>query len=81
MSRVLLSIRKSMSVDEWKRLAQLSGTSVAYLNQMALGFRRPSVAMAEKIEMALPQVSPTLNLTKESLIFSPLRSRNNERAL
>lgn len=42
-----------MSADEWRRLAQLSGTSVAYLNQMALGFRRPSVAMAERIEEAV----------------------------
>ncbi|SQH89720.1 Uncharacterised protein [Salmonella enterica subsp. enterica] len=74
MARGLLSIREVMSVDEWKRLAQLSGTSVAYLNQMALGFRRPSVAMAERIEMAVPMVSPSLHLTKESLIFSPLRN-------
>jgi transcriptional regulator with XRE-family HTH domain len=67
-----------MSADEWKRLAQLSGTSVAYLNQMALGFRRPSVAMAERIEAAVPKVSPSLGLTKESLIFSPLRNENTE---
>lgn len=58
-----------MSADEWRRLAQLSGTSVAYLNQMALGFRRPSVAMAERIEEAVSKVSPTLKLSKESLIF------------
>lgn len=67
-----------MSADEWSRLAQLSGTSVAYLNQMALGFRRPSVAMAERIEAAVPIVSPALRLTKESLIFSPLRNMNSE---
>lgn len=67
-----------MSADEWRRLAQLSGTSVAYLNQMALGFRRPSVAMAERIEEAVSKVSPTLKLSKESLIFSPLRKTNSE---
>ncbi|ELE9728690.1 transcriptional regulator [Enterobacter kobei] len=78
MSRVLLSIRDAMTKDEWKKLAQLSGTSVAYLNQMALGFRRPSVAMAERIESAVIKVSPTLCLEKESLVFAPLRSRSRE---
>jgi DNA-binding transcriptional regulator YdaS (Cro superfamily) len=52
-----------------KQLAQLSGTSVAYLNQMALGFRRPSVAMASRIEVAVSKVSPNLSLKKENLIF------------
>ena len=78
MRRGLLSIRESMTTDEWKLLAQLSGTSVAYLNQMALGFRRPSVAMASRIEVAVPKVSPNLSLKKENLIFSPLRDRNAE---
>lgn len=76
MCRGLLSIRDVMTTDEWKQLAQLSGTSVAYLNQMALGFRRPSVAMASRIEVAVSKVSPNLSLKKENLIFSPLRNRS-----
>lgn len=78
MCRGLLSIREAMTTDEWRHLAQLSGTSIAYLNQMALGFRRPSVAMASRIEMAIPKVSPNLSLKKENLIFSPLRNEKTE---
>lgn len=79
MPRGLLSIREAMTADEWQRLAQLSRTSVAYLNQIALGFRRPSIAMAKRIEAAIPKVVPALCLSKETLIFSPLRHENPEK--
>ncbi|WP_324030033.1 transcriptional regulator [Pantoea sp. JZ2] len=73
MQENLKSVRKNVSPNQWLLVAKLSGTSVAYLNQIALGFRRPSVSLAEKIAAAVSQVSPGLSISKESLVFAPLR--------
>ncbi|HGU6444116.1 TPA: transcriptional regulator [Citrobacter amalonaticus] len=69
----LLSLRNAVTREEWERISLLSGTSSAYLNQIALGFRRPSATLAEKIEKAVCRVRPGTSLTKENLVFAPLR--------
>ncbi len=74
----LKSLRNSLSKDEWEKVASLSGTSTQYLTQIALNFRRPSVGLAEKIESAINQVRPDIVVTKESLVFAPLRQRKNK---
>ncbi|EBE6789510.1 transcriptional regulator [Salmonella enterica] len=74
------SLRKSLSKDEWGKVASLSGTSIQYLTQIALNFRRPSVGLAERIENAINQVRPGTVVTKESLVFAPLRQRKNKRS-
>lgn len=76
----LKSLRDSLSKDEWEVVASLSGTSPQYLNQIALNFRRPSVGLAEKIESAVSRVRPDIVVTKESLVFAPLRQRKNQRS-
>lgn len=80
MAKGLLLLRGVASKEEWGMIALLSGTSAAYLNQIALGFRRPSVVLAEKIESAINQVRPEMAVAKESLVFAPLRQRKNKRA-
>lgn len=62
-----------MPGDEWFRVAALSGTSVQYLNQVALRFRRPSVALAERIELAVKEICFPYHVLKEELIFTELR--------
>ncbi|EAM1290976.1 transcriptional regulator [Salmonella enterica] len=74
------SLRKSLSKDEWEKVASLSGTSTQYLTQIALNFRRPSVGLAERIENAINQVRPGAVVTKEGLVFAPLRQHKNKRS-
>ena len=60
--------RLSSTADEWNKLAELSGTSTGYLNQIAYGNRNPSPKLAEAIEKASKTFNkPTLD--KKSLVF------------
>lgn len=61
--------RLSSTPDEWKRLAELSGTSPGYLNQIAYGNRTPSAKMAAAIEKASIVFPNKPSLSKESLVF------------
>ncbi len=69
MSNDLLRWRKESSQEDWKRLAQLAGTSVGYLNQIAYGNRRASPKKAELIETASKQFAIT-PVSKELLVFA-----------
>ena len=69
MSKVLHQWRKCSTKDEWEKLADLSGTSAGYLNQVAYGNRTPSSALAKKIEKAAATFVGKPLLTKEELVF------------
>ncbi|MEG0280602.1 MAG: transcriptional regulator [Morganella sp. (in: enterobacteria)] len=71
MSNDLLRWRKESSQEDWNRLAQLAGTSVGYLNQIAYGNRRASPKKAELIEIATKQFS-IKPVSKEMLVFMQL---------
>lgn len=73
MAGALNILRKRLSAEEWDEIASLSGTTKPYLNQIALGFRRPSITLAIRIFEAIQKVSPDSSITKESLVFTPLR--------
>lgn len=79
MAENLQLLRRSVSKEEWEKIAAFSGTSAAYLNQIALGFRRPSAVLAEKIESAVNALRPGAGVTKEDLVFSSIRPRRNKR--
>lgn len=86
MAKNIALLRKSVSRVEWEELAALSGTSTAYLSQIALGFRRPSVSLAEKIEASAAHLFPEWKITKESLVFvtcrqPPRTEKANERSV
>ena len=61
--------RLSSTAEEWKKLAELSGTSAGYMNQLAYGNRNPSAALAKKIEKASLAFLDKPMLSKESLVF------------
>lgn len=73
MSEKLQTLRGSMGAERWELIAQMSGTTCAYLNQIALGFRRPSVALAERIELAVKEAGLLPLISKEELVFTELR--------
>ncbi|MEN4246024.1 transcriptional regulator [Serratia marcescens] len=73
MNRSLREVKSQISGAQWQRVAELAGTSVQYLNQVALRFRRPSAALAERIENAVGEVCSTMRVSKEELVFTELR--------
>lgn len=79
MAEDLRLLRKSIGKDEWTQIANISGTTAAYLDQIALGFRKPSAALAEKIENAISALHPGSGVTKEALVFTSIRPRKNKR--
>lgn len=79
MSKNLQLLRKSIARSEWEKIAIISGTSAAYLDQIALGFRRPSVELAEKIEKTINTLHPLAGVTKENLVFASIRPSKNKR--
>lgn len=81
MGMKLVDVRSRITREDWLRIAELSGTSGAYLDQLSLRFRRPSVALALRIESAVSEVLGEPFPLRESLIFDPLRSgiRKNKR--
>lgn len=73
MCKNLKELRTLISKEEWNQLAIRSGTTTSYLNQMALGFRRPSPSLASRIEDAARNMHPSFFIPKESLVFADLR--------
>ncbi|EIU7559303.1 MULTISPECIES: antirepressor [Providencia] len=73
MSNELLRWRKEASQDDWVLLAQLAGTSVGYLNQIAYGNRRASPEKAGDIEEATKQFKYQ-EVKKEALVFAQLKT-------
>ncbi|MDE9552613.1 helix-turn-helix transcriptional regulator [Xenorhabdus bovienii] len=75
MSNDLLRWKKQSSQKDWQRLAQLAGTSVGYLNQIAYGNRRASPAIAERIEKASGnQFFHITPVKKELLVFAQVKT-------
>ncbi len=74
MSNDLHRWKKEASKIDWLLLAQFSGTSAGYLNQIAYGNRRPSPELAEEIEKATNKFSNIKPVEKERLIFAQTRS-------
>ncbi|TDB41626.1 helix-turn-helix domain-containing protein [Photorhabdus khanii] len=73
MTRELLNLRKKLTSEQWTQIAKMSGTTTAYLNQIAHGFRRPSVSLSQRIEEATLEICPDMAIRKESLAFAPIR--------
>ncbi|EQB98776.1 hypothetical protein [Photorhabdus temperata] len=73
MAQELLNLRKKLTSEQWIQIAKMSGTTTAYLNQIAHGFRRPSISLSQRIEGATLAVCPDIAIRKESLAFAPMR--------
>ncbi|NHB93748.1 helix-turn-helix domain-containing protein [Photorhabdus cinerea] len=73
MDRELLNLRQKLTSAQWSQIAKMSGTTTAYLNQIAHGFRRPSVSLSQRIEDATVAICPDIAVRKESLAFAPMR--------
>lgn len=69
MSNPLLAWRKAATSDEWKRLAELAGTTAGYLNLIAYGNRNASPKLAQSIEAASKLFSDKHLIRKEDLVF------------
>lgn len=74
MQNELLRWRREASQEEWAKLAKAASTTVGYLDQIAYGNRRASPTKASQIEEATKMFPERKGVTKEHLVFSPLRS-------
>lgn len=77
MSNDLLRWRQAASKTDWANLAQLSKTTIGYLDQIAYGYRRASPDMAEKIEQGTKnkKFKSYLPVLKEGLVFAELKNK------
>ena len=62
---------KSNGRAHCKLVAEQAGTTLAYFEQIAYGFRRPSVSLAKRLDEASKGA-----LHAQQLVFAPLRSHN-----
>ncbi|RAW91619.1 MULTISPECIES: transcriptional regulator [unclassified Photorhabdus] len=62
--------RKEACRQDWIKLAQIAGTSVGYLDQIAYSNRRASPKMAIRIEEGTKEFSEISPVEKESLVFA-----------
>lgn len=60
---------KGASKEERENVSSDAGTSVDYLWQLSGGHRRPSPALAAKLELATKKYTPDRVLCKQALIF------------
>jgi DNA-binding transcriptional regulator YdaS (Cro superfamily) len=56
---------KQSTANDKKRLAQLSGTTYAYVKQICLGFKKPSWLLAVRIEKATMKMDPFKTVPRE----------------
>ncbi len=56
---------RQSSADDKKRLAELAGTTYAYIKQISLGFKRPSWRLAVRIERATIKMDPFKAVSRE----------------
>ncbi len=73
MSNDLLRWRQEASKADWKNLAQLSQTTIGYLDQIAYGYRRASPDMAGKIEHGTRAFAGLRPVLKEGLVFARVK--------
>ncbi|CNI86117.1 TPA: transcriptional regulator [Yersinia enterocolitica] len=76
----LLRWRKQADQEKWEKLAAIADTSTGYLDQLAYGFRRASADKAKDISNATMTFRSPKPVTKEDIVFAPLRSKPKKAA-